>query len=60
MRVVEAIPGSADHVDHVGMDHGEVGEVPRGYPQDTQVVVQSGRAAFDLNAFLFVVHLETI
>lgn len=56
VRVVESIPGRADHVDHVGVDHREVGEAPRGDAQHAQVVVQRRGAVFDLNALLPVVH----
>ncbi|KAG7243943.1 hypothetical protein INR49_006101, partial [Caranx melampygus] len=36
MGVVEAVPGRADHVNHVSMDHGEVGEAPRSDAQNTE------------------------
>lgn len=54
--VVEAVPRRADHVDHVGVDHREVSEAPRGDAQHAQVVVQRRRAVFDLDAFFFVIH----
>ena len=56
MRVVESVPGRAHHVHHVGMDHREVGEAPRGDAQDAQVVVQSRGAVFDRDALLLVIH----
>lgn len=54
--VVEAIPGGAGHVDHVGVDRREVGEAPRGDAQHAQVVVQRRGAVFDLDALLSVIH----
>lgn len=56
MGVVEAVPRGADHVDHIGMDHREVGETPRGDAQHAEVVVQRRRAVFDLDALFFVIH----
>lgn len=60
MGVVEAVPGRADHVDHVSMDHGEVGEAPRSDAQNAEVVVQRRRAVFDLDALFFVIHGEVL
>lgn len=54
--VVESIPGGAHHVDHVCVDHREVGETTRGDAQHAEVVVQRRRAVFDLDALLLVVH----
>ncbi len=54
--IVEAVPGGADHVDHVSVDHREIGEAPRGDAQHAEVVVQRRRAVFDLDALLFVIH----
>lgn len=56
MGVVEAVPGGADHVDHVGMDHREVGEAPRSDAQHAQVVVQRRGAVFNLDALFLVIH----
>lgn len=58
MGIVQAIPGSADHVHNVGMDHREIREAARRDAQDAQVVVQRRRAALDLDAFLFVIHFS--
>lgn len=54
--IVEAVPGGADHVDHVGVDHREVGEAPRRDAQHAQVVVQRRSAVLDLDALFFVIH----
>lgn len=54
--VVQAVPGGADHVDHVGMDHREVGEAPRSDAQHAQVVVQRRRAVLQLDALFLVIH----
>lgn len=54
--VVETVPGRADHVDHISMDHREVGETPRGDAQHAEVVVQRRRAVFDLDALLLMIH----
>lgn len=56
--VVEAVPGRGDHVDHVSMDHREVGEAPRGDAHQAEVVVQRRGAVFDLDALFFVIHRE--
>lgn len=54
--VVEAVPRSADHIDHIGMDHREVGETPRCNAQHAEVVVQRRSAVFDLDVLFFVIH----
>lgn len=56
MGAVESVPGGAHHVDHVCVDHREVGETTRGDAQHAEVVVQRRRAVFDLDALLLVVH----
>lgn len=58
MGIVQPVPGGADHVYHVGVDHREIGEAARRDAQDAQVVVERGRAALYWNAFLFVVHFR--
>lgn len=58
MGIVQAVPGSADHVHNICMNHGEISEAARRDAQDAQVVVQRGGAALYLNAFLFVVHFS--
>lgn len=58
MGIVEAVPGGADHVDHVSVDHREVREAPRGDAQHAEVVVQRRCAVFDLDALFFVIHIK--
>ncbi len=58
MGIVQPVPGGADHVHHVGVDHREISETSRRDAQDAQVVVERRRAALYLNAFLFVVHFR--
>lgn len=57
--IVEAVPGGAHHVDHVGVHDREVGEAARGDAQHAEVVVQRRSAVFDLDALFFVVHVAT-
>lgn len=56
MGIAKAVPGGADHVDHVSMDHCEVRQAPRGDAQHAEVVVQRRGAVFDLDALFFVIH----
>lgn len=58
VRVVEAVPGGADHVHHVGVHHREVGERAGCDAQHAQVVVQRRGAALDLDAFFFMIHAD--
>lgn len=57
LGLAEAVPGGADHADHVGVHHREVGEAARGDAQHAQVVVQGGGAVFKQDALFFVIHL---
>lgn len=57
--IVEAVPGGAHHVDHVGVHDREVGEAPWREAQHAEVVVQRRSAVFDLDALFFVVHVAT-
>lgn len=57
--IVEAVPGGAHHVDHVGVHDREVREATRRDAQHAEVVVQRRSAVFDLDALLFVVHVAT-
>lgn len=59
MGIVEAVPGGAHHVDHVGVHDREVGEAPWREAQHAEVVVQRRGAVFDLDALFFVVHVAT-
>lgn len=56
VRIVEAVPGGAHHVDHVCVHHREICEATRGNAQHAEVVVERRCAVFDLNALFFVIH----
>lgn len=56
VRIVQAVPGGAHHVDHVCVHHREICEATRGDAQHAEVVVERRRAVFDLNALFFVIH----
>lgn len=58
VAVVQVVPARAHHVHHVGVHHREVREAPRGHAQHAHVVVERGRAVFQLDALLLVIHDE--
>lgn len=58
--IVEAVPGGAHHVDHVGVHDREIREAMRGDAQHAEVVVQRRCAVFDLNALFFVIHGDAL